>query len=166
MERRRPGTIRCRSTGDTGVARRRDGRLLLGVAGAASGLSLDAATGVITGTPVAAAAGADCTTTFAFDNRVESGTAYGVTIVQQPSQPSWACVLASGTGTVGATDVTGVEVSCRSVWRQVAGGSEHSAGLRPDGTLWAWGHNGHDNPRADRTRRSRAGRFIARRKAR
>lgn len=79
--------------------------------------------------------------TFAFANKVETGTSYGVTILQQPSNPSQACSVANGSGTVGSTDVASIAISCRSAWWKIAAGNAHTVGIRPDGTLWAWGDN-------------------------
>jgi hypothetical protein len=81
-------------------------------------------------------------TTFAFASRVASGASFAVTVLQQPGSPAQVCAVTGGTGVVGATDVTGVAVSCRSAWWKVAAGSNHTVGIRPDGTLWAWGDNG------------------------
>ena len=40
-------------------------------------------------------------------------------------------------------------------WKQVAGGSNHTAAIKTDGTLWIWGHNSNgglgDNTTTDRS---------------
>jgi alpha-tubulin suppressor-like RCC1 family protein len=36
---------------------------------------------------------------------------------------------------------TPVQVGVASTWRTASAGAEHSAAIRADGTLWAWGHN-------------------------
>ncbi|HEX8780053.1 MAG TPA: kelch repeat-containing protein [Nocardioides sp.] len=51
---------------------------------------------------------------FAFANEVASGTAFAVTASTQPSDPTQACAVVGGSGTVGAADVTTVSVTCSS----------------------------------------------------
>jgi alpha-tubulin suppressor-like RCC1 family protein len=80
--------------------------------------------------------------TFTFANRVAGDSAYTVALLYQPSNPAQVCALTGATGRVGSSDVTSVAIGCRSAWRQVAAGDAHSVGVRPDGTLWAWGGNG------------------------
>lgn len=50
--------------------------------------------------------------TFAFPTAREEGTAYAVTVKTQPTNLSQTCTVASGTGTVGAGNVTSVAVTC------------------------------------------------------
>jgi hypothetical protein len=50
--------------------------------------------------------------TFAFVTPVASGATYDVTVGVQPSEPTQVCTVASGAGTVGAANVTNVEVIC------------------------------------------------------
>jgi hypothetical protein len=52
--------------------------------------------------------------TFTFATTVASGAPYNVTVRTQPS--GQACVVSGGTGTVGAGDVTTVQVTCRREW--------------------------------------------------
>lgn len=49
---------------------------------------------------------------FAFTQQLASGASYNVTVAAQPSNPSQACSVSSGTGIVGAGAVTSVVVNC------------------------------------------------------
>jgi len=49
---------------------------------------------------------------FTFATAVPSGMAYSVTVFTQPANPSQTCVVTSGSGTVGASNVTNVSVAC------------------------------------------------------
>ena len=80
-------------------------------------------------------------TTFTFAGRQAAGTSYAVTVLQQPGAPAQVCAVASGEGLVGEGDVASVDITCRSAWWKVDAGARHSVGIRPDGTLWAWGAN-------------------------
>jgi hypothetical protein len=51
-------------------------------------------------------------TTFQFGNEVPAGTAYAISIIQQPSSPAQRCVLANERGTVDAAPVTAPAVTC------------------------------------------------------
>jgi hypothetical protein len=51
---------------------------------------------------------------FSFASGVTNGASYAVTVLTQPSNPSQACVVSSGTGAVAAANVTGVVVNCTS----------------------------------------------------
>ncbi|MES1165383.1 MAG: hypothetical protein ABUR63_06495, partial [Verrucomicrobiota bacterium] len=51
-------------------------------------------------------------TTFTFATPVASGAAYLVTVSAQPGTPTQTCTVASGTGTVGAGNVTNVSITC------------------------------------------------------
>jgi hypothetical protein len=51
-------------------------------------------------------------TSYAFPTRVPSGGAYAVTVTAQPLGPSQTCTVANGSGTVGAANVTNVNVTC------------------------------------------------------
>ena len=53
-------------------------------------------------------------TTFAFAGRAASGSGYSVTVASQPAGQS--CSIAGGNGTVGAGDVTTVQVNCVSTF--------------------------------------------------
>jgi environmental stress-induced protein Ves len=66
--------------------------------------------------PVAAGA-----TTFAFATKVDPGTAYSVTVVTQPTNPTQTCTVASGSGTVGSADVSNVAVTCATAQYSVGG---------------------------------------------
>jgi hypothetical protein len=50
--------------------------------------------------------------TFAFANKVPTGTAYAVTVVSQPSGTGATCTVTNGTGTVGNANVTSIVVGC------------------------------------------------------
>ena len=107
--------------------------------GTVAGLSRDGLVLAAAGQPdLAIGAGA---TTFAFESPVESGRNYSVSIKQQPAGDA-PCTIVNSAGAVHLVDIADVEVVCQSPWSQVAGGRAHTLGLRPDGTLWAWGWNG------------------------
>lgn len=50
--------------------------------------------------------------TFTFATPVASSASYDITVLTGPSQPTQVCTVARGTGTVGASNVTNVEVTC------------------------------------------------------
>lgn len=50
--------------------------------------------------------------TFTFPVRLAEGSAYAVTVVNQPTGPAQTCAVAGGTGVVGAADVQSVGVTC------------------------------------------------------
>jgi hypothetical protein len=52
---------------------------------------------------------------FAFPGRLDSGAAYSVSIVTQPSSPSQDCVVSNGSGTVMSANVTTVAIVCTTV---------------------------------------------------
>ena len=80
------------------------------VGGSVSGL---AGSGLILASPglpdLVVPAGA---TGFTFGDALPSGTAYSVTVKQQPVSPSQTCAVTGGAGTVTTGNVTGVVVSC------------------------------------------------------
>ena len=49
---------------------------------------------------------------FTFSTPLANGNGYTVTVLTQPSNPSQTCSIANGSGTVGGTDVTDIEVTC------------------------------------------------------
>jgi len=49
---------------------------------------------------------------FAFDNAMDSGSSYTVTVAAQPTNPTQSCSVANASGTIGASDVSDVVVSC------------------------------------------------------
>ncbi len=49
---------------------------------------------------------------FTFATPVLSGTAFGVTVLASPNLPTQTCTVTSGTGSVGAADVSSVTVTC------------------------------------------------------
>jgi 6-phosphogluconolactonase (cycloisomerase 2 family) len=59
---------------------------------------------------------------FTFATRVASGAGYAVSVKAQPINPSQTCAVTGGAGTVGATDVTGVSVTCSTNTYSVGGG--------------------------------------------
>ncbi|HET8734540.1 MAG TPA: putative Ig domain-containing protein [Anaeromyxobacteraceae bacterium] len=133
-------TVTAANSGGSATATVRIGVRLYALGGAVTGLH---GSGLVVSTPgqpdVAVPAGS---AVFAFPERVASGTAYQVVVKGQPAGPPEHCTVAKGTGTVGTSDVSGIAVSCSPSWKIVAGGEAHSLGIRPDGTLWAWGANG------------------------
>ncbi len=52
---------------------------------------------------------------FTFPTGIASGGAYTVTVKTQPATPAQVCSVVNGTGSVGATDISNVAVSCVSV---------------------------------------------------
>src|SRR6266571_1475302 len=50
--------------------------------------------------------------TFTFSTAIAGGTAYSVTVLTQPTNPSQSCTVTNGSGTVGSANVTNVAVSC------------------------------------------------------
>ena len=50
--------------------------------------------------------------TFAFTQPVQTGSAYDVTVVSQPTSPAQLCSVTGGSGTMGSANVTSVSVSC------------------------------------------------------
>lgn len=58
---------------------------------------------------------------FRFAQNMASGGAYNVTVVTQPSDPTQACTVANGTGTVAGANVTNVAVSCTTSEFMVGG---------------------------------------------
>jgi hypothetical protein len=53
--------------------------------------------------------------TFAFPTPILSGATYEVTVAMQPSLPTQACTVATGTGTVGGANVVTIDVRCATV---------------------------------------------------
>jgi len=58
-------------------------------------------------------------TGFTFPTAIASGGAYAVTVLTQPASPAQVCSVTNGTGTVGATNISNVALSCISVARFV-----------------------------------------------
>lgn len=56
--------------------------------------------------------GVDLSGGFTFPTEVASGAAYNVTVRTQPSNPTQACTVTNGAGTVGGADITNIAVSC------------------------------------------------------
>jgi alpha-tubulin suppressor-like RCC1 family protein len=109
------------------------------VGGVVSGLTGSNLTLVSPGQPnLVIPAGA---TTFVFANTQAVGSDYAVAVLQQPGTPAQMCQVTNGTGVVGESNGTIPAISCRSAWWKVAAGAYHMVGIRPDGTLWAWGWN-------------------------
>jgi 6-phosphogluconolactonase (cycloisomerase 2 family) len=78
-----------------------------------SGLEL----GVTGGGTASVAASA---TTFTFSPAIAAGTAYSVTVVQQPSSPAQTCTVANGSGMLNS-NVTNVSVTCTTATFSVGG---------------------------------------------
>jgi 6-phosphogluconolactonase (cycloisomerase 2 family) len=74
---------------------------------------------------------------FSFATSVDSGNPYAVTVATQPTNPRQTCVVTNGSGTVGGSNVTNVQVSCTNDTYSVGGGV---AGL--SGTGLALSFNG------------------------
>ncbi len=51
---------------------------------------------------------------FTFAIRMPSGASYAVTVKSSPTSPPQGCLVADGVGTIAATDVTNVDVTCVS----------------------------------------------------
>ncbi|WP_147456036.1 hypothetical protein [Leptospira stimsonii] len=58
---------------------------------------------------------------FSFGTPVASGSAYNVTIQQNPSSPTQLCTLSNNSGTVSSSSITDVSVSCSAPLYQVGG---------------------------------------------
>ncbi len=89
------------------------GGTLTGLAG--TGLVLDDNGGNALAVPPGTAA------TFVFKTPLLSGSQYSVTIASQPSSPTQACTVTSGSGTVTSGAVTSVNVTCQTASYSVAG---------------------------------------------
>jgi 6-phosphogluconolactonase (cycloisomerase 2 family)/chitodextrinase len=70
---------------------------------------------------------------FTFTTPLASGTAYAVTVLSQPSTPAQNCVVTNGSGTVGATNIANVTVTCTTTGTRTIGGSV--SGLAGTGLL-------------------------------
>ncbi len=69
-----------------------------------------------------------------------SGAAYAVTVGTQPSIAGWTCVVANGSGTMGSSNVTNVEVNCTTDTATGACGIPQATGLTSAGPAeGAWG---------------------------
>ncbi len=66
--------------------------------------------------------------TFTFSSALASGTAYDVTVRTEPSDPTQTCTVLNGSGTVGAADVTDVDVTCTTSAFTVGGAVSGLAG--------------------------------------
>src|SRR5438309_4830274 len=51
-------------------------------------------------------------TTFTFATALAGSSNYNVTVLTQPTSPNQLCTVASGSGTVGASNVTNISVTC------------------------------------------------------
>lgn len=58
---------------------------------------------------------------FTFATALPSGTAYGVTIATQPSDPEQVCTISNGSGTIGASNITNIEIACTTVQYTIGG---------------------------------------------
>jgi hypothetical protein len=58
---------------------------------------------------------------FAFPTPVASSAGYNVTVLTQPASPVQSCVVTNGSGSVGASDVTGVTVTCTTTAYTIGG---------------------------------------------
>lgn len=75
--------------------------------------------------------------TFVFPTKVASGASYAITVETAPSNPTQACTIANGTGTIVGSDITNVAVSCSTRTFTVGGNAHNVLGsgliLRNDG---------------------------------
>jgi large repetitive protein len=82
--------------------------------------------------------GVESSGAFRFARKVASGGNYNVTIGQQPSNPTQACTVANGSGTVTAADITNVSVTCTTSEFSIGGSVQGLQGsglvLRNNGT--------------------------------
>ena len=53
---------------------------------------------------------------FTFTAALASGTAFSVTVLTQPTNPSQSCVVTSGSGTLSSSNVTNVSVTCTNTY--------------------------------------------------
>ena len=88
------------------------------VGGTASGI---AGPGLVLALGSGQTASVDANGTFAFPTALASGTAYAVSIAAQPLVPHQSCSLTGATGTVEATNVTSVAVTCTTDRYDVGG---------------------------------------------
>jgi len=58
---------------------------------------------------------------FTFPGAVASGTAYGVTVITQPSSPAQVCTVTSGSGTMATSNITNIAVTCTTTTYTVGG---------------------------------------------
>lgn len=79
---------------------------------------------------------------FTFATAITQGSAYAIAVAAQPTNPSQTCVVSNGSGTVGATDVTNVQVVCTTnIFSFTVGGTV--SGLTGSGLVLR--NNGGDN---------------------
>ncbi|HCF56915.1 MAG TPA: hypothetical protein DFS52_02825, partial [Myxococcales bacterium] len=77
---------------------------------------------------------------FSFATPVAFESGYDITVATQPSSPPQVCTVTDGAGTVGAADVTSVQVTCVSLWS--VGGTV--SGLAEGATLLLQNNGGDD----------------------
>lgn len=65
---------------------------------------------------------------FAFPTAVASAAAYNVTVRTQPSNPTQACTVTNGTGTVGGADIVDIAVSCTTSEFMIGGSATGVSG--------------------------------------
>lgn len=59
--------------------------------------------------------------TFTFPTAIKSGTAFAVTVAEQPSYPQQACTVSGGEGLVGGANITSVTVNCTTLRYAIGG---------------------------------------------
>lgn len=64
---------------------------------------------------------------FSFTEKVSAGSAYTITVLNQPSIPAQTCVVTNGSGTVSSTDVIDIVVTC-SAWTKQLGTTLNDTG--------------------------------------
>ena len=70
----------------------------------------------------------DSSGAFAFPRKLASGATYNVTVSHQPANPTQACTVTNGTGTVGAAAVNNVAISCTTSEFMIGGSVGNLAG--------------------------------------
>jgi len=60
---------------------------------------------------------------FAFPTALASGAAYNVTVITQPTAPDQTCTVSNGTGTIAASDITSIAITCGTAALSVTGSS-------------------------------------------
>jgi hypothetical protein len=109
------------------------GGTVSGVSGIGLVLSLDSTSPVTTGVtaasqtlPISGNGG------FVFPTPLDYGSSYTVSVAAQPSGPAQTCTVANGSGSVGSSDVSNVQVTCATVTHTVSASvSEGQGTLTP-----------------------------------
>ena len=77
--------------------------------------------------------------TATFQNGIDSGAAYAVTVQTQPTFPTQSCSVVNGSGTITTADVSGIAVTCptavTTLYSFTGGAANSTDGARPVGSL-------------------------------